>query len=312
MSSTEIHLHKGVLPGLPAAVPPTETADTGEAAGRPGLRRSIGIGGWMGAGILTVVALTTLLAPLLPGDPLGQDLELILQAPSRAHLFGTDEVGRDVLVRVMYGGRTALSITVVSAIIASLLGLTLALWGALFGGWVDAVTGRLADVQLAVPSIVLAIVVLSFVGNSFLPIVAVLVFGSWVLTFRVIRGHARAVVHEQYIEAARISGAGRRAIALRHLIPSVLPLFAVAFTISASTALLLESSLGYLGLGVQPPQPDWGQMVATGQGNIFVAPWISVFPGLAVVVTAIGLQLFGDGLAERFVGGPAVSKGLGR
>ena len=211
----------------------------------------------------------------------------------------------------MFGGRTALAITTVAAVVASALGLALALLGALFGGWVDAIGGRLADVQLAVPSIVLAIVVLSFVGNSFVPIVAVLVLGSWVLTFRVIRGHARAVVQQQYVEAARVAGAGRLDIAWRHLIPSVLPLLAVAFTLNASYALLLESSLGYLGLGVQPPQPDWGQMVAAGQAQIFTAPWISLFPGLAVVVTAVGLQLLGDGLAERFAGA-ALEEGLAR
>jgi peptide/nickel transport system permease protein len=275
-------------------------------------RRTIGIGGWIGAGLLLVVVATALLAPLIAGDPLKQNLEVLLQGPSGAHMFGTDDLGRDLLTRTVFGGRTALAISAVSAVVASALGLVLALAGALFGGWVDAVCGRLADIQLAVPSIVLAIVVLSFVGNSFVPIVAVLVLGSWVLTFRVVRGHARAVVHQQYVEAARVAGAGRAAIARRHLVPSVLPLLAVAFTLNASYALLLESSLGYLGLGVQPPKPDWGQMVAAGQAQIFTAPWISLFPGLAVVVTAIGLQLLGDGLAERFAGGPATRRGLAR
>jgi len=275
-------------------------------------RRTIGVGGWVGAGVLTGVLVTALIGPLTGGDPLAQNFDAILEAPSAAHLFGTDELGRDVFVRVVFGGRTALAITVVSAVVASLLGLVLALAGALYGGWVDALTSRLADVQLAVPSIVLAIVVLSFVGNSFVPIVFVLVLGSWVLTFRVIRGHARAVVQQQYVEAARVAGAGRLGIARRHLVPSVLPLLAVAFTINASSALLLESSLGYLGLGVQPPDPDWGQMVATGQAQIFTAPWIALFPGLAVVATAVGLQLLGDGLAERFVGGPVTRRGLAR
>ncbi|MBB2940810.1 peptide/nickel transport system permease protein [Actinoplanes lutulentus] len=271
--------------------------------------RTIGIGGWIGAGILTVVVAATVLAPWITGDPLEQHLEILLQAPSAAHPFGTDDLGRDLLTRTIHGGRTALTISVMSAVLASVLGLSLALAGALFGGWVDAISGRLADVQLAVPSIVLAIVVLSFVGNSFGPIVLVLVLGSWVLTFRVVRGHARAVIEQQYVEAARVAGAGRAAIAWRHLIPSVLPLLAVAFTLNASYALLLESSLGYLGLGVQPPQPDWGQMVAAGQAQIFTAPWIAFFPGLAVVVTSLGLQLLGDGLAERFTGGPVTRRG---
>jgi peptide/nickel transport system permease protein len=276
------------------------------------VRRTIGVSGRIGAAVLAVIVLGTLLAPALVGDPLEQDFTAILQSPSSAHLFGTDELGRDVLTRTVFGGRTGLALTAVAAAAASLLGLALALLGALFGGWLDALTARLADIQLAVPSIVLAIVVLSFVGNSFVPIVVVLVLGSWVLTFRVIRGHARAVVRQQYIEAARVAGAGHGAVAWRHLIPSVLPLFFVAVTLSASSALLLESSLGFLGLGVQPPEPDWGQMVAAGRDSLSTSPWISVFPGLVVVVTAVSLQLLGDGLAERFVGGPAVSRGIAR
>jgi peptide/nickel transport system permease protein len=287
---------------------PALAADSAAPRGRDRARRSIGAGGWIGAALLAAVVLVTLLAPLLVGDPLAQDFTVILQAPSRAHPFGTDDLGRDVLSRTVHGGRTGLALTAVAAAVASLLGLALALLGALFGGWLDALTARLADVQLAVPSIVLAIVVLSFIGNSFVPIVAVLVLGSWVLTFRVIRGHARAVVHQPYIEAARVAVAGHGAVARRHLIPSVLPLFFVAVTLSASSALLLESSLGFLGLGVQPPEPDWGQMVATGRDSLSTAPWISVFPGLVVLVTAVALQLLGDGLAERFVGRDATTR----
>ncbi|MET7421112.1 ABC transporter permease [Dactylosporangium sp. NPDC005555] len=275
-------------------------------------RRTIGVAGWIGAGVLAAVVLVTLFAPLLVGDPLEQDFTVILRAPSHAHPFGTDDLGRDVLTRTVFGGRTGLALTAVAAAVASVLGLSLALLGALYGGWIDGLTARLADIQLAVPSIVLAIVVLSFIGNSFVPIVVVLVLGSWVLTFRVIRGHARAVVQQQYIEAARVAGAGRGAIAWRHLIPSVLPLFFVAVTLSAASALLLESSLGFLGLGVQPPEPDWGQMVAAGRDTLSTSPWIAVFPGLVVVVTAVALQLLGDGLAERFVGGQTVQRGIAR
>ncbi|MFI5914500.1 ABC transporter permease [Dactylosporangium sp. NPDC051541] len=275
-------------------------------------RRTIGAGGWAGAGLLALVVLVTVLAPLLVGDPIEQDFTAILQGPSSAHPFGTDDLGRDILARTVFGGRTGLALTFLAATVASLLGLALALVGALAGGWVDGLTARLADVQLAVPSIVLAIVVLSFIGNSFVPIVAVLVLGSWVLTFRIIRGHTRAVVKQQYIEAARVAGAGPGAIARRHLIPSVLPLFFVAVTLSASSALLLEASLGFLGLGVQPPDPDWGQMVATGRDSLSTSPWIAVFPGLVVVLTAVALQLLGDGLAERFVGRGAVNRGVAR
>jgi len=279
--------------------------DIPQPAAPRGTRRTIGTAGVVGAVLLGVVVLVTIAAPLLVSDPLAQDFGAILQPPSSAHWFGTDELGRDVLARVVHGGRTALTVTAVAALVASVLGLGLAVAGALFGGVVDALGGRLADVQLAVPSIVLAIVILSFVGNSFAPIVVVLVLGAWVLTFRVIRGHARAVVTQQYVEAARVAGAGRFAVARRHLVPSVLPLFFVAITLSGSAVLLLEASLGFLGLGVQPPQPDWGQMVAAGQARLSTAPWLAVFPGLALIVTIVAFQLLGDGLAERFGTGRA-------
>lgn len=262
-------------------------------------RKGLGPAGWTGAILVTGIAAVTLLAPVLVGDPLAQDFTAVLKPPSAAHPFGTDELGRDLLARVVHGGRTALSITVVAAAIAATLGLALALLGALFGGWADQLASRVADVQLAIPAIVLAIVILSFVGNSFVPIVTVLVLGSWLLTFRVIRSQARAVIRQPYIEAARVSGAGPAVIARRHLLPSVLPLFFVALTLSASSALLLESGLGFLGLGVQPPQPDWGQMVAVGQSRLGIAPWLSLFPGVVLVITIVGFQLLGDGLAER-------------
>ena len=282
-------------------------AATGEQtttdAGRPRRRRTLGPAGIAGTVVLGVVVLVSVAAPLLVGDPLAQDFTAILQAPSAAHPFGTDELGRDLLTRVVFGGRSALAITAVASAVAAVLGLGLAVAGALFGGAVDAVAGRLADVQLAVPTIVLAIVILSFVGNSFVPLVAVLVLGAWVLTYRVIRGHARAVVKQPYVEAARVAGARRWDVGRRHLLPSVLPLFFVAVTLSASAVLLLESSLGFLGLGVQPPQPDWGQMVAAGQARLSTAAWLALFPGLALIVTIVGLQLLGDGLAERFGSG---------
>lgn len=277
-------------------------------------RRSTPPAVWIGGGLLAVVVAVTVLGPLVVADPFAQDFTAMLQPPSAEHWFGTDELGRDVLARTVHGGRTALAVTVVASLVASVLGLALAVAGALLGGVVDAIGGRLADVQLAVPSIVLAIVILSFVGNSFVPLVVVLVLGAWVLTFRVIRGHARAVVTQPYVEAARVAGAGRGAIAWRHVVPSVLPLFFVAGTLCASAVLLLESSLGFLGLGVQPPQPDWGQMVAAGQARLATAPWLALIPGVALIVTIVALQLLGDGLAERFGAGRsgASSKGVDR
>ncbi|WP_157978522.1 MULTISPECIES: ABC transporter permease [Nocardia] len=267
--------------------------------------RGLPIAGALGIAALTLLIVVSVLAPALSTHgPLDQDLGAVLRPPSAQHWFGTDELGRDVFSRVLHGGRIGLTVTAVAAVIAAAIGLTLGLLGALFGGWVDAVVGRLADVQLAIPSIVLALVILSFVGNSTGPLILVLVSGSWVLTFRVIRGHAQSVVNRPFIEAARLSGANRRDIAVRHLVPSVLPLFTVAFTLNASAILLLESSLGFLGLGVQPPTPDWGSMVAGGQARLDNAAWVALFPGAALILAIVGFQLTGDALAERFAGRP--------
>ncbi|WP_084727380.1 ABC transporter permease [Rhodococcoides yunnanense] len=257
--------------------------------------------GWLGAAILGILIVASVLAPVLVAhSPLEQDLGAVLQAPSGSHWFGTDELGRDLLSRVLYGGRTALSVTLLASILAALIGVVLGLVGALFRGWPDVIAGRLADVQLAIPTIVLALVILSFVGNSIGPLVVVLVAGSWVLTFRVIRGHAQSVVNQPYIEAARLSGLGKWQIAVRHLLPSVLPLFVVAFTLNASAILLLESSLGFLGLGVQPPTADWGAMVAGGQARLDSAPWVALFPGVVLILAVVSFQLIGDALADRF------------
>lgn len=262
-------------------------------------RRSVT--GVLGALILGALVLASVLAPLLVSQsPLEQDLGAVLQPPSAAHWFGTDDLGRDLLSRVLYGGRTALSVTLAASVVAALIGVTLGLIGALFKGWPDVVAGRLADVQLAIPTIVLALVILSFVGNSIGPLVVVLVAGSWVLTFRVIRGHAQSIVNQPYIEAARLSGLRRWQIAIQHLVPSVLPLLAVAFTLNASAILLLESSLGFLGLGVQPPTADWGAMVAQGQARLDSAPWVALFPGGVLILAIVSFQLIGDALADRF------------
>ncbi|SNS65977.1 ABC transporter permease [Rhodococcoides kyotonense] len=267
----------------------------------PRSRRRSSVTGILGVVILAVLVVTSVLAPVLVSySPLEQDLGAVLQPPSALHWFGTDELGRDLFSRVLYGGRTALSVTLIASVIAALIGIVLGLAGALIGGWVDVVAGRLADVQLAIPTIVLALVILSFVGNSIGPLLIVLVAGSWVLTFRVIRGHAQSVVGQPYIEAARLSGLGRVQIAVRHLLPSVLPLFVVAFTLNASAILLLESSLGFLGLGVQPPTADWGAMVAQGQARLDSAPWVALFPGAVLILAVVSFQLIGDALADRF------------
>ncbi|MFT4286175.1 ABC transporter permease [Nocardioides sp.] len=250
-------------------------------------------------GIVGAVALAPVLAP---GGYDAQDVASRYTAPTwfGAHPLGTDELGRDILVRVLYGGRPALGISVVAALLSTALGLTLALLAALGGGLWDGLLGRVADIQLAIPSILLALVVLAFAGTGFVPLVTVLSIGAWVLTFRILRVHAGTVAALPYIEAARLGGARTWSVLWRHVLPASAPLLIVALTLNFSSVLILESSLGYLGLGVQPPRPDWGQLVASGQAQLAGAWWISLIPGALIVLTVVSLQVIGDRLADHF------------
>ncbi|WP_281689741.1 ABC transporter permease [Pseudonocardia thermophila] len=268
---------------------------------RAGANRRRPVQGVTGGVLLAVVAVVTLGAPLIaPYDPLTQDLTSVLRPPSAEHPLGTDQLGRDVLSRVLFGGRTALGVSLVATLVATVIGVGLGVLAAFGGRWWDVTLGRLADVQLAVPGILLALVVLAFAGSGLVPLVVVLALSAWVLTFRIARVHATFVAGQPYIEAARIAGASTAAVVRRHVLPAVAPLVLVAATLTFSTVLLLESSLGFLGLGVQPPTPDWGEMVASGQAQLAGAWWVSIFPGIALVVVIVGVQLVGDRLAERF------------
>jgi peptide/nickel transport system permease protein len=265
-------------------------------------RRSAGPTALAGIYLVAIVGAVVLAPVLAPGGYDVQDAAQRYAGPTwiGAHPLGTDELGRDILVRVLYGGRAALGVSSVAAVLATLVGVALALIAVLGGRVWDALLGRLADVQLAIPAILLALVVLGFVGNGYVPLVAVLAIGAWVLTFRILRVHAAAIVALPYIEAARLSGAGTPSLLRRHVLPACLPLLIVALTLNFSSVLILESSLGYLGLGVQPPQPDWGQLVASGQAQLAGAWWISLIPGAFIVLTVVSLQVLGDRLADHF------------
>jgi peptide/nickel transport system permease protein len=280
---------------------------TDEAAAEPAAaarrRRWARRGGTLAAGIVLGAIVTgVLLAPVIA--PEGYDAQRVVDsyaAPTwfGAHPLGTDSLGRDTLTRVLYGGRPALAVSAVAAVLATAVGLGLALLAVLGGRWWDGLLGRLADVQLAIPSILLALVVLAFAGSGTVPLVTVLAVGGWVLTFRIMRAHTARVVALPYIEAARLSGAGTASLLRRHVLPASAPLLSVGLTLNFSSVLILESSLGYLGLGVQPPQPDWGQLVASGQAQLAGAWWISIVPGGFIVATVVAVQVLGDRLADR-------------
>ncbi|GAA1395598.1 ABC transporter permease [Pseudonocardia kongjuensis] len=262
-------------------------------AGRTG---SLVAGVFLGAVVLAVV----FAGVLFPGGYDAQDLTRRFAEPTwfGPLPLGTDELGRDMLARVLYGGRPALGISAVAAVLATVLGTAAAL-GATLGGrpW-DGLIGRVADVQLAVPTILIALVVLSFSGSGTIPLIGVLTVGSWVLTFRILRAQLATVVALPYIEAARLAGAQGPTLLRRHVLPAAAPLLVVALTLNFSTALVLESSLGYLGLGIQPPRPDWGQIVASGQAQLAGAWWISLVPGAFLVATVVSIQIVGDRIAD--------------
>ncbi|HEY1919825.1 MAG TPA: ABC transporter permease [Streptosporangiaceae bacterium] len=280
-----------------------------DAAGQPaaeedGRRRGRwrhNLAGLIGAAILLLTVVVSVFArQIAPYGLNDQDLLNILHAPSSAHLLGTDELGRDVLSRVIYGGREALLVTVLAVVLAVLAGFGLGVTAALARGWVDNLLGRLADIQLSIPAILLALVVLALAGSSTPLLVVVLALSSWVLVFRVARAQARNIAAQPYVEAARLAGAGTRAVIRRHVLPGTLPLAIVASALSFSSVLILEASLGFLGLGVQPPNADWGEMIATGQSHLAIAWWASLSPGIALVLVLIGVQLCADWLAQRF------------
>jgi ABC-type dipeptide/oligopeptide/nickel transport system permease subunit len=256
---------------------------------------------WTLSGLAVVVAvgLAALAAPLLaPGDPYHGQLAAALQAPSRAFLLGTDAQGRDVLSRVLFGARLSLAVGLSSQLIALALGLVLGLAAGFYGRAVDAVVMRAADVTLAFPSLLLLIAVAAAVKPS-LPVVCVVIgVVGWAGMARLVRGQVLVVRRLDYVHAARALGASDARLATRHVLPNVLGPVIVAATLGVGGAIMAEAALSFVGLGAPPPTPSWGAMVAEGRDLLRVAPWVPLFPGLAIGVTVLGVNLVGDGLRD--------------
>lgn len=250
--------------------------------------------------VLALMLGLALAAPWLPVNPTRQDLLAMLLAPDASHPFGTDVLGRDVLARVIWGGRPPLFVGFAAVAVALVLGVMAGLWAGYRQGLADAVLSRLADIQLSIPGLILALLILVLLGPSLFNLVLVIALESWPLHFRVVRSHVMGVRHHAYVEAARLAGLAEVQIIWRHIIPSALPLLAVTATANFSQALLAEAGLSFLGIGVQPPTADWGMMVAEGQSQLAAAWWISVFPGLALVAVLLAAQILGDHLSDRF------------
>ncbi len=257
-----------------------------------------------GAVLLVVMVGLTLLAPILsPFDPNEQILDARLLPPAWAggdwaHPLGTDHLGRDILSRIMYGGRISLLIGAAAVLVSGTVGITIGLICGFYGGRIDSLIMRAADVQLAFPQILLVILVLVLLGHSLAAIVVVLALADWVIYARMVRGRLLVERQREYVEAARALGASGVRIMFRHLLPNMASLILVVATLQLALMILLESSLSYLGIGVQPPTSSWGRMLNDGQPYMAVAWWVSTLPGLAIVFTVLGVNFLGDGLRE--------------
>jgi peptide/nickel transport system permease protein len=250
--------------------------------------------GLMGVGVAAGLAL---LAPMLaPHDPMQTDLTRNLLAPSWDHLLGTDQLGRDVLSRLLHGARVSLGIALLSGTLSVVIGVGLGALGGYLGGWVDSVVMRMVDVVLAVPRLVLLVTVIAIVQPSVTAIVLLLAFTQWPAPARLIRAEILSLKERDFVEAARALGYSRTRILLRHLVPNALSPVLVAATLGVSHTVILESGLAFLGLGVPL---SWGTLLLSGQANLLTgAWWLSVFPGVAIALVAIAFNLVGDGLRD--------------
>ncbi|MFN8638575.1 MAG: ABC transporter permease [Dehalococcoidia bacterium] len=253
----------------------------------------------IGLAVLVLMATSAILAPVLaPYDPLVADRLAAREAPSAAHWFGTDEIGRDVLSRLMWGGRYSLPTGFVPVLIAGLIGTLVGLVAGYFGGLLDNVLMRIVDVMMAFPGLLLAIAIVAVLGPSLTNLMIAIGAFSVPLYARLIRGSTIAARHLTYVEAARALGARDSRIILVHILPNVVAPLIVVTTLRVATAILAAASLSFLGLGAQPPNPEWGAMLNSARRFIREYWWMSVFPGLAITVVALGMNLVGDALRD--------------
>jgi peptide/nickel transport system permease protein len=252
-----------------------------------------------GAALIGIVVALVLLAPVIGRySPDQQNLLVPLQGPSAAHWLGTDEFGRDVWSRLLYGGRTDLQVGFLAVLIPFTVGSLLGTLCGYFGGWIDGVVMRVADVVLAFPFYVLIIALVFFVGEGTHGIFIAFALTDWVVYARTTRSATLVAVSQDWVAAAEAGGLSRFRVLLRHLLPNTISQAIVYAMSDIVLVIAAVVTLGYLGLGIQPPAPDWGAMISDGQSFITVHPWLSVIPGIAMIVTGLGLSLLGDGLAD--------------
>ncbi len=312
----DLHLSRSAHPvPLMAALPPSvATEAVALATPRPRVdrewvallrrlvrRRTALFGMLVVLGVLLAAAFAPLVAPF---DPLEQDIGQRLREPGwqdaqgRVHPLGTDHLGRDILSRIVFGSRIALVVGLAAVVISGLLGMVIGLLAGYFGGRVDDFLMRLADIQLAFPFILLAIAVIGVLGPSLRNIIIVIGVSSWVVYARVVRGEVLSIREREYVQAAIALGSQHWRVLRHHVLPNTLTPWLVVASLDMARVIVIESALSFLGLGVQPPTPTWGGMLADGRVYLSTAWWLATFPGLAILITVLGINLFGDGLRD--------------
>ncbi|WP_394580813.1 nickel transporter permease [Cytobacillus firmus] len=253
----------------------------------------------VGGSIVLIYIILAVLAPLIsPYDPYEIDLVNKLQSPSADHIMGTDDKGRDIFSRILYGSQLSLAVGFVSVFIGALFGIVLGIISGYYGGWVDTIIMRFIDVLLAFPGLLLALAIVSALGPSLINVmIAVGVFS--IPTFaRIVRGSTLSVKKMEYIDAIRVLGASDLKIIFVHILPNILSPIIVQGTLRLATSILSVAGLSFLGMGAQPPTPEWGAMLSDGRDFLFTAPHIALFPGIAIALIVLGFNLFGDGLRD--------------
>jgi len=302
----EVQLHPAAAPAAPEIAPPGRPRPWTEREWvtllRRLVRRRTALFGML---VVLLVMLGAVAAPLVaPFDPLEQDIGQRLREPGwqdaqgRVHALGTDHLGRDILARIIFGSRIALLVGLAAVMISGVLGMVIGLVAGYFGGRMDDFLMRLADVQLAFPFILLAIAVIGVLGPSLRNIIIVIGVSSWVVYARVVRGEVLSIREREYVHAAVALGSRHWRVLVTHVLPNTFTPWLVVATLDMARVIVIESALSFLGLGVQPPTPTWGGMLADGRVYLSTAWWLATFPGLAILITVLGINLFGDGLRD--------------
>lgn len=253
----------------------------------------------IGAGTILLLITISILAPFIaPYDPTAIDVHNVLSPPSKEHLLGTDELGRDLLSRIIWGSRVSLKVGFVAVGIAILIGIIIGALAGFYGGLIEAVLMRFVDIMLAFPTFFLILAVISILEQNIFTIMVVIGLTSWMDVARLVRAEFLSLKEMDFVSAARAVGVNDKRLIFKHILPNALSPVFVAATFGVAGAILIESGLSFLGLGVQPPDPSWGNILTAGKDNIEVAWWLSLYPGLAILITVLSYNLVGEGLRD--------------